>query len=146
MISAVAFNTEAEIKQLYAQRNTATLEGSGSPQESSYTTTPMIAVLPTYQLPCEEELHASFEKAISGRLITVHHRLAHLNYVSYCETGPLAHSTTYPEVFTSPLPPQSVQPLCASHSRQKIFAFVALAFLFLLAGFDLMGLLVLHMR
>ncbi|HTK05689.1 MAG TPA: hypothetical protein VL485_00845 [Ktedonobacteraceae bacterium] len=139
MISTVAFNTRAEIKPLYAQSNTSTLEGSNSPQESSYTTTPMAAVLPVYQAPCEEELHASFEKAISGRLTTVHHRLAHLHYISYSETGPLAHSTTYPEVFTVP-------PARASHSRQKIFAFVALAFLFLLAGFDLMGLLVLHMR
>ena len=135
MISTIAFDTEME---------QVCLPGDTSGIVLSYATAPMAAVLPAYIPPSEEELHSSFELAISGRLPDVQNRLdrlastPHPAIVTDPETGPLA------------LSPASIGSL-SSHSSimstwQRMIAWFALALILLLSGFDLMGILVLHMH
>ena len=141
MTSTVASKTEVNIEQFCTQ--VVTLDQPVSFEESPYATAPMAAVLPTYQLPSEEELHSSFEKAISQRLMTTHSYITYLDDFASSETGPLAHSTRCSAPLISPLPAQTSYFL---RSRRKMFALIALASLFLLIGFDLMGLLILCLR
>jgi len=138
MISnTVDFNPIAEVGQIHAERNTA-------PLDEAYATAPMAAVLPVDQPSSEEELHSSFEEAISGRLLAVNNRLDRLSSVShpvvaYKQTGELQ-----PSVVSSPL--VQVQSPVLRHPWRKILIGVALACICVSIGFDLMGLLVLHMH
>jgi hypothetical protein len=127
MISTVAFNINAEVARIYVQN---TLEGS-------YATAPMAAVLPAYQPPSDEELHSSFEEAISSRLSEVHVRLTRLDSIS--------HPTTLFYRSTEPLPSSKRQLLHGLQADgRKLLLHLGLGLIFMLSGFDLMGLLVLH--
>lgn len=123
-----------ELDSSYSTIDTATME-------DMYSTTPMVVVQPTYQQPDEEELHTSFEEAISDRVLAVNRQLSHLNSV---HTGNL-----YVRAQTSaPLKGDGmvVRPMLPRRTWQQGMLFVAIAFMLLMLGFDLMGLLVLHMR
>jgi hypothetical protein len=103
------------------------------------------------QLPDEEELHTSFEQAISDRLIGVNRQLSLIS-------GPLtdperAHLLVTRQLNQSSLMPniEAAAPSVAHASTkglgsawQRSLIMVSLALMFLLVGFDLMGLLVLH--
>jgi len=109
--------------------------------EDMYSTTPMVVVQPTYQQPDEEELHTSFEEAISDRVLAVNRQLSRL---SGTHTGNLyVRSQT-----SAPLKRDGlmVRPMLPGRAWQQAMFFVAIAFMLILVGFDLMGLLVLHMR
>ncbi len=103
-------------------------------------TTPMPAFRPVFQQPNEEELYTSFEEAISDRALAVNRRLSHLSR---------AHSRVR----------QSVSHVeCGRSSReggalarvgnawQNGVLLLSLALMLVLLGFDLMGLLVLHVH
>ncbi len=140
MNSTAAFNTEAEIGLIFASENSTSLD-------APYATAPMAAVVPAYQPPSEEELHSSFEEAISGRLLAVHNRLERLNsrpVIAYTTTGSLQHPAIHQELRSFFQQPE--QPLAHQSSWKKIIIYIAFASIFLLIGFDLMGLLVLHLH
>ncbi|MBA2395310.1 MAG: hypothetical protein H0V70_21485 [Ktedonobacteraceae bacterium] len=113
-----------------------------------YITEPMPAVKwPVSQLPDEEELHTSFEEAISDRLLALHSRLSRLSNPTLAIHN--IEPRTDADLFTTA--PAQVIPTNhtenVSHfawKRATIFA--CSATMFLLLGFDLMGFLVLHIH
>lgn len=115
--------------------------------EDMNATVPMAAVQPAYQPPDEEELHTSFEEAISDRLVALHWRLKHLSTTSSLY---YTHDTIMPSTRPFVNTPVTQTATCP-HSRfgniwQRGIIFSGLALMFTLLGFDLMGLLMLHMR
>src|SRR5205807_1667985 len=96
----------------------------------------------------EEELHTSFEHAISDRLITVNKKLSLISgpltdpeRVHLQITQKLVHSHSMPNVgVTADSTPHASM---KGRWRRSLLLF-SLALMFLLVGFDIMGLLVLH--
>ena len=103
----------------------------------------MAAVLPAYQLPDEEELHTSFEDAISERVKALHTQLSHQSglYTYIHDLDPIAR----PRKRTYNRQASSVLRLPAS-GWQRHISLTCLALIFMQLGFDLMGLLILHMH
>jgi len=109
--------------------------------DALYATTQMPAFRPVFQQPNEEELYTSFEEAISDRVLAVNRQLSHLSR---------AHSRVR----------QSVSHVeCGRNSRESGGALarvgnawqsgvllMSIALMLVLLGFDLMGLLVLHVH
>lgn len=108
--------------------------------DSLYVTTPMPAFHPLFEQPDEEEVYTSFEEAISERVLAVNRQLSHLSR---------AQSRVR----------QSVSPVEGGRSSREGGALarvgnawqsgvllLSLALMLVLLGFDLMGLLVLHMH
>jgi hypothetical protein len=123
-----------ELDSSYATADTGTLE-------DTYATTPMRVVQSIYQQPDEEELHTSFEEAISDRVLAVNRQLSRL---SGTHAGNLyVQSQTSAPVKRDGL---AVGTTLLARAWQRGMLFAALAFMFVLVGFDLMGLLVLHLR
>ena len=113
-----------------------------------YATAPMAAILPTYEPPSEEELHTSFEKAISDRVSALHGRLSRQhssihNAKHIRNTDPILRPHTTHSNAT--MQRRHITHLLLSGWKRNI-VLVSLAVSFMLIGFDLMGLLVLHMH
>jgi NH3-dependent NAD+ synthetase len=109
--------------------------------EDMYATAPMALLQPAYRQSDEEELHTSFEEAISDRVLAVNRQLQRLS-------GTLT-STRQVQPQTSSWLKKQVLALRSSSFEKawpKGILFAALALILLMAGFDLMGLLVLHMH
>jgi len=124
--------------------------------QDRFATMPVLAVVPAYQPSSEEELHTSFEQAISDRLLAINKQL---NLIS----GPLAHTQglhfntefpsqsdaiTYVKLPAVPVQQNGVklQPTLLVNAWQRNLVFSCLALMFILTGFDLMGLLMLYIR
>lgn len=108
--------------------------------EDMYATAPMALLQPAYR-QTDEELHTSFEEAISDRVLAVNRQLQRLS-------GTLT-STRQVQPQTSSWLKKQVLALRSSSFEKawpKGILFAALALILLMVGFDLMGLLVLHMR
>ncbi len=126
--------------------NTDGVSADVSVVDDRFATEPMTTVKPAEQQLSEEELHRSFELAISDRL----HRVS----------GPLTprpHTTGDGGYTASVEVVPSTEPLrqCGgagmwsslmSNPWQRGIILASLALLLLMSGFDLMGLLVLHLR
>lgn len=129
-----------------AELNTYSTDANWTPDISSahnaYATAPMAAVLPPYQPPSEEELHTSFEQAISHRTSELHERLSRYSYpaLSAQYTQQRGHSS---EMDTTAIHAQNHS---AQAGWQRFVILSGLALIFMLIGFDLMGLFVLHMH
>jgi hypothetical protein len=123
-----------ELDSSSATIDTATLE-------DMYQTTPMGVVQPISQHPDEEELHTSFEEAISDRVLVVNRQLSRLSGTHISNL--YVRSQTSAPVKQDGL---AVRPTLPGRARQRGMLFVALAFMLVLVGFDLMGLLVLYLR
>ena len=109
--------------------------------EDLYATTPLVVVRPTYTQPNEEELHTSFEEAISDRVLAVNRQLRHLsNPLTDCM---VVKSPTY-----SPLKVQSLLARLKrpGYASRQALLYVAISLMLVMVGFDLMGLLVLQTR
>ena len=124
--------------------------------EDRFVTMPVLPAAPADQPANEEELHTSFEQAISDRLLAVNKQLS-------LKSGPLAHTERL-ELNTEPLSHHSSitnvapasEPLQQRSGKllaellgnvwQRSIIFASLTLMLMLLGFDLMGLLVLHMR
>ncbi|TMD65426.1 MAG: hypothetical protein E6I91_10050 [Chloroflexi bacterium] len=116
--------------------------------EDWFATMPAVPAVSSQQVPDEEELHTSFEHAISDRLITVNRKLSLISgpltdsaRVHLQATRRLNHSYSMPvvEVTARSTPHASMK-----GSWQRSLLLLSLAMMFLLVGFDIMGLLVLH--
>src|SRR5207248_6825105 len=126
----------------------ADLIADASMIEDWFATMPAIPAVSSQQKVDEEELHTSFEHAISDRLITLNRKLSLIS-------GPLtdpervhlqttqrlirSHSMPNVEVAAHSIPHASMK----GRWRHSLLVF-SLALMFLLVGFDIMGLLVLH--
>lgn len=129
----------------------------GTPRvEDLFATTPMMAAGPIYQQPDEEEIYTLFEQAMSDRLIAVNRQL-HLMSVPLVNTQPLRPSTdslghsnpvNYAVLPTSNMEVQHtlIKPSVFGNLWQRSIIFVCMALTLMLVGFDLMGLLILHLH
>ena len=114
--------------------------------EDMNATAPMAAVQPAYKPLDEEELHMSFEEAISDRLVALDWRLKHLSTSSLYYTHVTILPSTRPSV-TTPVTQTATCPSSRLGKRwQGAIPLIWLALMFMLLGIDLMGLLVLYMR
>ncbi len=107
--------------------------------EDQYATVPIKAVR-TFCQDNEEELHTSFEEAISDRVLAVNKQLRRLSG-SLINTGPLQPQTD--ALVTHSDHPRSS---FLGGLWQRGILIAGLALMLLMVGFDLMGLLVLHLR
>lgn len=135
MNSVLSRTTDIELEHYDAFSTLATVDNT----HNEYATAPMIALRPAFQRDDEEELHTSFEAAINDRVTAVHTRLSRLSnpalssYRVACSTEPLTH-TDAPARFT-----------LTKAVRQRILI-GCFGLMCTMAGFDLMGLLVLHLH
>ena len=142
--------------ELNACFDTLTFRTDAWQTQDRFATMPVLAMIPAYQPPSEEELHTSFEQAISDRLLAINKQL---NLIS----GPLAHTQglhfntefpsqsdaiTYVKLPAVPVQQNGVklQPTLLVNAWQRNLVFSCLALMFILTGFDLMGLLMLYIR
>jgi hypothetical protein len=131
-------------------------------EDDCFATMPEMAAIaldkPVLQPIDEEELHTSFEQAISSRLLAVNRQLDRIS-------GPLSISGQLPP--TGSLCPtrslnQTIAPVApavltnqpekkhffafASNTWQRAMIFSSLTLMSMMAGFDVMGLLILHVH
>lgn len=150
MISTLCIATDAELDNYTVQTDNLSVE-------DTYATIPMVAIRPLYQQTDEEELYTSFEEAISDRLVALRGRLSHLSdpVLSAQELQRDTNSCLSPQTrdlsayATMPLPAvinDNPRPVLLGTNWQHIVILASLALMCILIGFDLMGLLVLHMR
>ncbi len=129
--------------------------------DNSYATEAMPAIKKVvYHQPDEEELHTSFEEAISDRIVALHTRLNRLSNpvlnAQYAERNTDALLSTGAATRNTTGARKAVQ---ITHIKERVeyvsrpmaawrnvTLFVCSAIMFLLFGFDLMGLIVLHMH
>ena len=127
--------TESLVDDLFAHTTT-----TPAPRDC-FATAPMQAIWREPDRQREEEAHTSFEAAISNRVLALKER--HIN--AYRETG--AHESASPAMLRL-LNRTFIlwRNVCSRHTWRRGALFFAAALLFMLIGFDLMGLLVLHAR
>ena len=107
--------------------------------EDEYATVPMMAIHPSFVRDNEEELHTSFEAAISERLEDLSERLSRLSNASMSSINVSARST-------EPLAPKhAARTVLSPQMRQRILL-GGFGLMCMVGGFDLMGLLMLHMH
>ncbi len=123
--------------------------------DDRFVTEPIIAVEPAYRQFNEEELHTLFEQAISDRVVAVSARLKRISS-ALNDCLPVSPETTSQRMHQAPVEivPSNWLPDFREKTRslllgslwQRSFIIANLAVMLLLTGFDLMGVLVLHMR
>jgi hypothetical protein len=123
--------------------------------EDRFVTEPIIAVEPAYRQLNEEELHTLFEQAISDRVVAVSARLKRISS-ALNDCLPVSSETTSQRMRQAPIEivPSNWLPDSREKTRslsptslwQRSFIIAGLAVMLLLTGFDLMGVLVLHIR
>ena len=109
--------------------------------EDIYSTTPLTITRSLYRQSNEEELHSSFEEAISDRVLVLNRQLRRLSI-------PLTENLSVQTPSSSVVKMQGLTGRLTSlgrASRQTMLS-LAIAFMLVMVGFDLMGLLVLHMQ
>ena len=120
--------------------------------EDRFATMPVLTVNPLTQPLSEEELHTSFEQAISDRLMIVNQRLSlasgPLTYTypqrSQVHTEPLDDSKAMKSAVYPPVPEQQHHAVPTQGDWRRLLIYGCLALMFTLIGFDLMGVLMLH--
>jgi hypothetical protein len=134
-MNSILYNpAETELDILCNTSETAT-------PEDMYATTPLAVVRPTYVQPNEEELHTSFEEAISDRVLAVNRQLRRLSI-------PLTGCLSVQSPTCTPVKQQSLLARLThpGYASRLAMLCVTIAFMLVMVGFDLMGLLVLHAR
>jgi hypothetical protein len=105
---------------------------------------------PSLQPFDEEELHTSFEQAISSRLLAVNRQLDRISGPlsisgQLPNTGSLTHTRSLNQKGMPIEQPEKKQFLqFANHAWQRAMIFGSLTLMSMMAGFDIMGLLILH--
>lgn len=137
MNSVLCVSTNAELDDCRTQTDMTTMVNAPAIEES-YATTPMTAV--RLVSDDEEELHTSFEEAISGRLVAMQGRLSRIS-------GPLLHNQHTQRDTDPVIVPVNQESTCSfGKAWQRRVLFGSLGFMCVTIGFDLMGLLVLHLH
>ena len=106
--------------------------------EDIYSTTPLIAMHTIYRQSNEDELHSSFEEAISDRVYALNKQLRRLN-VPLIDNVPV-QSSMYPHV---ELPAKPTHFILLRPGARQVMLLTTIAFMLIMVGFDVMGLLIL---
>ena len=141
--------------QCYSEQYASCVYADMPAVEDRFVTEPIIAVEPAYRQLNEEELHTLFEQAISDRVVAVSARLKRISS-ALNDCLPVSPETTSQRMHQAPVEivPSNWLPDFREKTRslslgslwQRSFIIASLAVMLLLTGFDLMGVLVLHMR
>ncbi len=118
--------------------------GHGSMAEN-YATTPMVAVTPIPPALDEETLYTQFEEAMSDRLVALHGRLDRLSFPVH-ETSQVCYATDQLACISPDSIDASTHTSLLNDGWRRMFIYTCGAFILIMLGFDLMGLLVLHAR
>jgi hypothetical protein len=109
----------------------------------------VVAVKPAFQQTGEEELHTSFEQAISDRVLAVNRQLSRLSGpisdTGYGYVQPHTDELVQQDIpaMTSPLP-AAVNSSGHVNIWKQIVLMVCLCLMLVLLGFDLMGALIVY--
>jgi len=103
--------------------------------EDIYSTTPLIVMRSIYRQSNEDELHSAFEEAISDRVFALNKRLR----VSLIDNVPV-QSSMYPHV---KLPGNPIHFTLLRSGALQVMLLITIAFMLIMVGFDVMGLLIL---
>ena len=106
--------------------------------EDMYSTTPLIVMRSIYRQSNEDELHSSFEEAISDRVFALNKQLRRLS-VPLIDNVPV-QSSMYPHV---ELPAKPTHFTLLRPGSRQVMLLITIAFMLIMVGFDLMGLLIL---
>jgi hypothetical protein len=135
------------------EQNADGISADVSVVDDRFATEPMTAMQPAEQQVSEEELHRFFEQAISDRVQAVRVRLDRISEPLTCQSSTIAdvrYTGTFAGVpSTEPLKLSGAVGMWSSllsNPWQRGITLMSLALLLLMSGFDLMGLLFLHMR
>jgi hypothetical protein len=131
MINMTFHPAESELDFRYKSIETTALE-------DLYSTTPLKIISSRYQQPDEDELHSSFEEAISDRVLAFNKRHSSISVSRIENVSP--HSLRQAEISLQRNPTLYMLVRC---STRDIALLLVIAFLLILVGFDLLGLLVL---
>ena len=109
--------------------------------EDIYSTTPLTITRSLYRQSNEEELHSSFEEAISDRVLVLNRQLRRLSI-------PLTDNLSVQSPLSSvvKMPNLTARLTSLGRASRQAMLSLAIAFMLVMVGFDLMGLLVLHMQ
>jgi hypothetical protein len=109
--------------------------------EDMYSTTPLKNMRSIYRQSNEEELHSSFEEAISDRVLVLNRQLRRVSI-------PFTDNVSIQSPLSSEvkMPSLSARLTSIGQASRQAMLHIAIAFMLVMVGFDLMGLLVLHMR
>jgi hypothetical protein len=116
---------------------------STSSVNNEYVTTPLAEVPPADQSSSEEELYISFEEAISERSSALHNQLNRYSHLAV-STQDVYSSDAVRHPQTTENNIAAHEPCSSPSNWQRFVVLVSLLLNFLLAGFDLMGWLVLQ--
>ena len=106
--------------------------------EDLYSTTPLKIIGSLYRQPDEDELHSAFEEAISERVFSFQRQRLTISNPS------IGSVSLLPSIETDvSLPVRATEHLVLRRGTQVVILLMAIAFMLLLIGFDLMGLLIL---
>ncbi len=108
--------------------------------DSLFVTTPMPAFRPVFQRSDEEEVYTSFEEAMSERVLAVNRQLSHLSRAQ----SRVRQSVSQVEGGRSSREGGALARV--GNAWQRGVLLLSLALMLVLLGFDLMGLLVLHVH
>ena len=106
--------------------------------EDIYSTTPLIVMRSIYRQSNEDELHSSFEEAISDRVLALNRQFRHLSVPLIDNVS--VHSSMHPQVKLQSKPTHFT--LLRPGARQ-VMLLITIAFMLIMVGFDVMGLLIL---
>ncbi|MGZ3608530.1 MAG: hypothetical protein ACXWPS_07305 [Ktedonobacteraceae bacterium] len=106
--------------------------------EDIYSTTPLIAISSIYRQLDEDELHSSFEEAISDRVLALNRQFRHLS-VQLTDDKSMQSSKRH--LVNQQSAPTHITLL--SPGFRQAMLLITIAFMLLMVGFDVMGLLIL---
>ena len=109
-----------------------------APPEDLYSTTPLNSIHSLYRQSNEDELHSSFEEAISDRVVALNKQLRHLSV-------PLSDivSEQSPIIVEAKQQSPLIRISLLRPGSRKAMLLIAVALMLIMVGFDLMGLFVL---
>jgi hypothetical protein len=106
--------------------------------EDMYSTTPLTITRSLYRQSNEDELHSSFEEAISDRVLALNRQLGRMSV-------PLIGNLSAQSSMSAIVKQQNslTRLTFLNPGLRRVMLFIAIAFMLIMVGFDLMGLLVL---
>ena len=131
-MNSIAYNpaeTEPDIRCM-------TTETTAS--EDMYSTTPLVAIRSIYRQSNEDELHSSFEEAISGRVLALNRQFRHLSVPLADEASMQSSKRALVNLQSEPTHITLLSP-----GFRQAMLLITIAFMLIMVGFDLMGLLIL---
>ena len=106
--------------------------------EDMYSTTPLIMMRSIYRQSNEDELHSSFEEAISERVFALNKQLKHLSVSLIDNVSAQSSMCAVVKLQNNPTHFTLLRP-----GLRQVMLLTAIAFMLIMVGFDLMGLLLL---